>query len=289
MAALTIEIISTLDIPLTVEEIAELNRSLSNAGFNDFTGGAGDYKIIYFGESNEDAFNNWVIKLNNTLNQFFNGRPNNFSSGSHIVKAWYQAANTTKNRGRSYTNVKSNLQKRYAKGEGYGDKRASDTGDNEQQGGEQGGSNENNGQSILEENHSAETQKFFTEVQEGKHKPKNSLSFLLPLDNVLKKIHDAWIVFKGNFDDHIETNIPPFREVQLKKISDILDFLPNGGRVIDLGGSTGAFVKTITSLNPKIKSENLDPNDAMIAGHNKNPVEGSVPVKAAFLEGFDDG
>ena len=163
-STITTEIITTFDKPLSAAEIVQLSKHLSDNGFDSFTGGAGKFSIIYFGESNEGAYDNWVDKLNNTLKQYFNGQTNNFSNGSHRIKTWYQAADPTETRGRTYREVKNNLQKRYSEGEGYGNKRRSDTGNDGEKGHNKGGSHEDNGKSFLEENHSAETQKFLTDL-----------------------------------------------------------------------------------------------------------------------------
>jgi hypothetical protein len=170
----------------------------------------------------------------------------------------------------------------------YERNRADNKKNNGGDGQDEGGSRSDAGGSVLEENKSAETQDFFTQVEEGKHRPKKQLEFVLPLTKALEKVYNVWKQFKGFFDEHIETNIPVFRDIQLRKIAVIASMFPNGGRLIDLGGSTGSFGKTITILNPKIKTINLDANDKMKERHEMNPVEGAEFVKGAFFEGFDD-
>ncbi|QGH72863.1 MAG: methyltransferase domain protein [Podoviridae sp. ctrTa16] len=287
-SVVTSELSAIFDTPLSLDEKAALDKELSSNGIDSFTSGDGQYSFVYFGEPTVNSYKKWLETINNTFKNFFNGKANNFISEESPIRTWYHSADSQETRGREYRGVKNNLQKRYSAAEGFGNKKSSDTGDNGKQEGEPGRSGEDIGESFLKENHSADTQNFFTEVQEGKHRPSKDLEFVLPLNENLKAIHRIWSVFKSYFDEHIETNIPAFREVQLKKISAILELLKNGGRVIDLGGSTGSFVKTITKMNPKIKSENLEPNDKMIEAHNSNPVDGSAVVKASFQEGFDD-
>ena len=161
------EIIATFNKPLSVAEIALLSKHLSDNGFDSFTGGAGKFSIIYFGESDDGVYREWATKLNNTLKQYFNGQTNTFSNGIHSVRTWFQSADPTETRGRTYREVKNNLQKRYSEGEGFGNKRASDSGNDGKKGDNKGGSPENSGKSILEENHTEETQQFFTDVHES--------------------------------------------------------------------------------------------------------------------------
>ncbi len=60
--------------------------------------------------------------------------------------------------------------------------------------------------------------------------------------------------------------------------------LPNGGRVIDLGGSTGSFVKVISMSNPKIYSKNLNANERKGESHNATPVKNAVFVNKLFAK-----
>ena len=149
-STITMEIIITFNKPLSVSEIALLSKHLSDNGFDSFKGGAGKFSIIYFGESDDGAYREWATKLNNTLKQYFNGQANTFSNGRNFIKTWYQAADPTETRGRTYREVKNNLQKRYSEGEGFGNKRASDSGNDGKKGNNKGGSLEDNGKSILE-------------------------------------------------------------------------------------------------------------------------------------------
>ena len=170
----------------------------------------------------------------------------------------------------------------------YENKKRSDSENNDKVRQDEAGSGTDVSGAVLDENKSAKTQDFFTEVEEGKHRPNKHLDFVLPMTALLEKVHKAWKQFKGNFDEHIETNIPVFRDVQLRKINAIAKMFPNGARLIDLGGSTGAFGKAITFINNKIRSINLDANEKMRERHNTVPVKNSDFVRGAFLAGFDD-
>lgn len=68
----------------------------------------------------------------------------------------------------------------------------------------------------------------------------------------------------GNFDQHIATSIPGYREIQPMVGDAIVHALPGGGNVLDIGGSEGGLAKTITAMSGgKIRSTVLDPNQSM--------------------------
>lgn len=142
-----------------------------------------------------------------------------------------------------------------------------------------------------EENVSERTQGFFSDVVEGnldKYKPSRPYEYELPFNEKEEAFKETYDTFKGNFDEHIATSIPTFRDIQIKKGAAIQEILPEGGLVYDLGGSEGGFVKTLTSQsNGKIRSINVEPNKDMAAKHRAKPVEGSEVVEEAFQSGFD--
>jgi hypothetical protein len=138
-------------------------------------------------------------------------------------------------------------------------------------------------------NKSTTTQQFFSDTVKGANQPKAEWKPVMSFTSVTKHLFDVWKRFQGNFDNHIDTNIPAFRDIQLKKMAAILDVYKGGGLIIDLGGSEGGFIKTIATENPKIKGINLDLNPDMEAAHNRTPVEGTEFIKKAFLEDVDMG
>ena len=166
---------------------------------------------------------------------------------------------------------------------------ASNPAGNAGQGSNQAASGSNSVQSSV--NNSTSTQDFFSNTVNGSNQPKKPWEPLLPLKGALLKAYNIWRKFRGGFDSHIETSIPAFRDVQIRKINAISSILKNGGTVIDLGGSEGGFGKAITSLNPQIHTINLDMNPDMQKAHETNPVKGAEFVKAAFGEDvtLDDG
>lgn len=144
----------------------------------------------------------------------------------------------------------------------------------------------------LKQNLTGATQGFFTAVVEGtdeKFKPKAPWVPLMTYDKDQGAFKEQYDKFTGNFDQHIATSIPGFRDVQVKKGAAITKMLPNGGLVYDIGGSEGGFVKTITQATKgKIKTINLDVNESMQKAHESAPVEGSEFVNEAFLEPYEE-
>lgn len=144
----------------------------------------------------------------------------------------------------------------------------------------------------LKENKTGQTQAFFTAVVEGtdeKFKPKAPWSPLMNYDEGQGTFKEQYDKFTGNFDQHIATSIPGFRDVQIKKGSAITNMLPKGGLMYDIGGSEGGFVKTITQATKgKVKTINLDVNESMQKAHESSPVEGSEFVNEAFLEAYEE-
>jgi hypothetical protein len=146
---------------------------------------------------------------------------------------------------------------------------------------------------ISNDNRSKDTQNFFSNVVTGeddKFKPKKNWEPLIKMDKEDQKVEDVYNKFNGNFDLHIATSIPGFRDVQIKVIKSIVKVFGNKKSLMyDIGGSEGGFVKAITLLsNGNIRTINVDANSDMQKSHDKNPVEGSIFAKSAFGEGFDN-
>jgi hypothetical protein len=144
----------------------------------------------------------------------------------------------------------------------------------------------------LADNKTGKTQAFFSDVVEGKsdkYKAKKEWTPLLTYTKVEEAFNKVYSKFKGNFDNHIATSIPTFRETQVKVGSALVEILPDNSLVYDIGGSEGGFVKAITEVSGgKIKSINLDVNESMQKSHENSPVEGSVFVNEAFYESYTD-
>ncbi len=139
-------------------------------------------------------------------------------------------------------------------------------------------------------NHASETQNFFSAVATGSleqfipNKQWSPLKLFNASQCAFKKVYDK---FKGNFDLHIATSIPTFRENQIVVGTAIVGNLPFG-LMYDIGGSEGGFCKAITDFSfGTIQTINLDPNEEMEAIHNATPIYGSTYVKEAFYEGFE--
>lgn len=145
---------------------------------------------------------------------------------------------------------------------------------------------------LKEANVSAKTQGFFSDVVSGKndkYKPSKPYEYEDNFSESQNKFKEDYDSRKGEFDEHIATSIPKFRDTQVKKGQAIVEMYPDGAVLYDLGGSEGGFGKAITSQSGgRIKTINLDPNQDMVDAHNSSPVDGADVVKEAFQEGFDD-
>jgi hypothetical protein len=145
---------------------------------------------------------------------------------------------------------------------------------------------------IPDHNKSADTQGFFSDVVTGKsdkYKPRRKWQPLMKFSPAEEAVRNVYDKFNGNFDEHIATSIPGFRDIQIKVVSALNEMYgKDGGLIYDIGGSEGGFVKALTELSDgRFKSINLDANGDMEAVHNATPVEGSTFVKEAFGEGFE--
>ena len=136
---------------------------------------------------------------------------------------------------------------------------------------------------------------FFRDVTQGKeaYVPHSEFQPILDMSQ-----QQSWMKtreqYHGNFDKHIKTSIPTFGELQDKKGHAIVTaFKDQELDMLDIGGSEGSFARTISHMtNGKIRTEILDPNDAMHNFyHSKGQTPGSKYTKAAFMHGWmqDDG
>lgn len=139
---------------------------------------------------------------------------------------------------------------------------------------------------------SSKTQEFFSDVVTGKSdkfKPVRPYSPIMKNNKDQEEFNKEYSKLKGNFDEHIATSIPGFRDVQVKKGRAIIDTLPEGGLVIDIAGSEGGLNKSITKIsNGKIKTINLDVNKDMQSAHNTNPVKGAEFKLGAFFNDYEE-
>lgn len=140
----------------------------------------------------------------------------------------------------------------------------------------------------------ASTQEFFGNVVTGgdaRYEPSKSYQYEEIFTGEKEKFRENYDSKKGNFDEHIATSIPTFRETQVKKGAAIVAMLSGVENpvVYDLGGSEGSWIKTITEeSNGQIKTINLDPSPDMQASFNRNKPENSEMAIEAFYQGWDD-
>ena len=107
-------------------------------------------------------------------------------------------------------------------------------------------------------------------------------------DNV-KEAFDMYTM-GGNFTGHISKMIPAFAEKQMAVTNAIIE--SDAKSFLDIGASEGGVAKTVSAINPEIKSIALDPNVQMQENFNKTPEVKGAEFKlealgASWVE--DDG
>lgn len=122
---------------------------------------------------------------------------------------------------------------------------------------------------------------FFSDVTRGigGHQPKSPWSAMLP---VREDIEDAFHSFSGNFEEHIATSIPLYRELQLKQIDALIDVYVNKHPdtthlLYDIAGSEGSWVKTLCEFGWNF-AVNIDCNADM-----KKYFSSSSPTKGVAV------
>ena len=142
-----------------------------------------------------------------------------------------------------------------------------------------------------EEHFGKKYDEFFTAVVNGepKYMPSKDYEYLHDFGRTGKAVKAVMDRSMGSFDKHIASSIPTFRESQVNKAQAIVKTYPEGAKVLDLGGSEGGFVKSVTKVSKgKIKTVNLDAAPDMIKAHNDHyPVPGSKAVLGAFQHGWE--
>lgn len=253
---------------LSVEEKSIIAQRLKNSGVEDFSID-GDYFIVsiidFNSETNEQKEQHYTEKATAITSPFT-------GEGEKIG-----------------TNKVRDVQEHYRKSKYVGARNEGD---------EQSQTREYDRSDLFEEeigasdNKSSQTQDFFSDVVTGasdRFKPTTPYQVEIQYTPEQQAFEQVYSKHRGNFDEHIATSIPRFRETQVQKgtaISAVISQIPDA-RVLDIGGSEGGFVKSITEVTGA-QSINLEPNPDMAESHKSSPVTGSEVVQEAFYEGFGD-
>lgn len=131
---------------------------------------------------------------------------------------------------------------------------------------------------------------FFSDVTRGadKYRPKAPWKSILPLDEQSAFIEE-YDKHTGNFDAHIATSIPAFKDVQVRVGSAVAKTAK--GPVLDVGASEGSWLKAVVAQSDgRLAGVALDPNPDMAEFfRTKSTVPGAVYSEDAFQRGFEDG
>jgi hypothetical protein len=133
---------------------------------------------------------------------------------------------------------------------------------------------------------------FFSAASRGERAPDAKVPYVPTLDISSNAGFTAeYLKHRGNFDDHIATSIPGFREVQQAVGDAIVRSYPEGAQLLDIAASEGAFNKAISATSEgRIETLALDPNLTM-AKHFKDisTVPGATYDVSAFGSAEDAG
>jgi hypothetical protein len=130
---------------------------------------------------------------------------------------------------------------------------------------------------------------FFSDILGGElYVPKKTYEQLLDTSDAMEatKIFDEKRT--GNFENHIFTSIPTFKEAQIATAEAIAKTLPKDGTIIDIGGTEGGFVNTIAELNPNIEGIVLDPNPKAEESFLKQKLPNTEFIREAFTTNPED-
>lgn len=125
---------------------------------------------------------------------------------------------------------------------------------------------------------------FFTNITQGFKGAPSGKAFEPVLDiSAIAPFVNEYNKHRGNFDDHIGSSIPTFRELQTV-VGDAIAKTFDDADMLDIGASEGALIKAITKLSDgKVRTVAVDPAPAMGQHFNKGEkVPGAVFKVAAF-------
>jgi uncharacterized protein YutD len=86
----------------------------------------------------------------------------------------------------------------------------------------------------------------------------------------------------GDFENHIFTSIPTFQEAQVATADALIKTLPQNGSILDLGGTEGGFINTITEERPDVSGFIVDPNVVAQKMFNEQQMPNAYYIREAF-------
>lgn len=133
---------------------------------------------------------------------------------------------------------------------------------------------------------SAEFSSFFSAATKGEHAPAYNPWWQFEGQGH-QRFYDIYQRHAGEFDAHIDTSIPDYRGMMIRKGFALSEAFP-GAKVLDLMGGEGSWGKTLSEHG--MKTVTLDANaDMQRFFRSQSTVPGARFVAQAFLEGFEDG
>lgn len=131
---------------------------------------------------------------------------------------------------------------------------------------------------------------FFADVTDGVRQRPARLDKYVPTIDLpveVKQFADERTPFSGNFEDHIQTSIPGYREMQ-DAVGFAIAATINEGALLDIGASEGAMAKAIVQRNTKATAIALDPNVSMRSTFDAKPQVGGAEFSLTAFGSADE-
>lgn len=124
---------------------------------------------------------------------------------------------------------------------------------------------------------------FFTRTMLGEiGTPKSTYQPIVDLSEIGQTFNIFEEKRSGNFENHIFTSIPTFKEAQVATADALSKSLPKNANVLDIGGTEGGFINTIAEVRPDVTGFIVDPNVVANKIFNQQKMPNSNYIRSAF-------
>jgi hypothetical protein len=124
---------------------------------------------------------------------------------------------------------------------------------------------------------------FFTRTMLGEiGTPKSTYQPIVDLSEIGQTFNIFEEKRSGNFENHIFTSIPTFKEAQVATADALIKSLPKNANVLDIGGTEGGFINTIAEVRPDVTGFIVDPNVVANKIFNQQQMSNAYYIRSAF-------
>jgi hypothetical protein len=124
---------------------------------------------------------------------------------------------------------------------------------------------------------------FFTRTMLGEiGTPKSTYQPIVDLSELGQTFNIFEEKRSGNFENHIFTSIPTFKEAQVATADALIKSLPKNANILDIGGTEGGFINTIAEVRPDVTGFIVDPNVVAEKIFNQQKMPNSYYIREAF-------